>query len=641
MASRIRIKRSDVAGNPSVLAAGELAYSGLPDNGANGGDRLYIGMGAEVDGDAVNHFVIGGKYFTDMLDHNKGTLTANSAIIVDADSKINVLNVDNLTLDGNTISSTNIDGNITLNPTGEGAVEIISPVAIGVGDSEVNIFEVLDSGGVGLFEVRQNGDAIIGGVLTVNGIGSSSFTGSVDIELLDVDNIRIDENTISSTNTDGDIILNPNGNGAVQVVSAVAIGVGDENTNIFEVVDSTGAGLFEVTQTGDAIIAGVLTVNGTGNSSFAGSVEIEQLDVDNIRIDGNTISSTNTDGNIILDPNGTGVIDGSGARITNIAEPVNDTDAATKNYVDAARSGLDVKQSVKAATVGNIDLNSPPATIDGISISEGDRVLVKEQDNAIENGIYVLTSGVLVRAQDMNSPGEVSGGTFTFIEQGTINGDTGFVVTSNGSLTIGTDSIDWTLFSASGTLIAGDGLSKDGYTLKVNTDVNGGLEVVSDNIKLKDSVAGNGLTITNGVIDVVGTTDRITVNANSIDIASTYVGQSSITTLGTITTGTWQGNVIADAYIANDLTISGGTINSTPIGQSIAAAGSFTTLTASSEVDFTLTTDVVVATGSVTAAVEMSGGLAVAKSTYIGNNLIGSGVATSEITGFTIDGGTY
>ena len=106
MASIIRIKRSGTSGDPTTLAAGELAYSYLADNGSNGGDRLYVGTGTEIAGNAVNHEVIGGKFFTQMLDHAKGTLTPNSAIIVDADSKIDRLLVDDLVFDGSTISNT-------------------------------------------------------------------------------------------------------------------------------------------------------------------------------------------------------------------------------------------------------------------------------------------------------------------------------------------------------------------------------------------------------------------------------------------------------------------------------------------------------------------------------------------------------
>ena len=125
MASIIRIKRSSVNGNPATLGAGELAYSALSGTISNGGDRLYIGMGAENSGNAVNHVVIGGKYFTDMMDHTTGALTASSAVLVDANSKIDLWNVDNLTLDGNTISSTDTNGNILLDPNGTGYVQLV------------------------------------------------------------------------------------------------------------------------------------------------------------------------------------------------------------------------------------------------------------------------------------------------------------------------------------------------------------------------------------------------------------------------------------------------------------------------------------------------------------------------------------
>ena len=167
-----------------------------------------------------------------------------------------------------------------------------------------------------------------------------------------------------------------------------------------------------------------------------------------------------------------------------------------------------------------------------------------------ENGIYVVAaSGAPSRSTDADQPAELNAGTFVFVEEGTVNDNTGFVVVSDNPLTIGTDDIEWTLFSSSGTLIAGDGLSKNGYTLEVNTA--NGLQIASDNVELAPTVAGAGLTFTSGVVDIVGTANRITVNANDIDIASTYVGQTSITTLGTVTTGTWNADVVQDAYVAN------------------------------------------------------------------------------------------
>lgn len=121
MATIIRLKRSTTNGDPDVLATGELAYSALPNDDINGGDRLYIGMGPETNGDAANHYVIGGKYFTDMLDHVRGQLTASSALVVDANKKINEFNVDFLRFDGNTISHTGTSNAITINPNSVGS----------------------------------------------------------------------------------------------------------------------------------------------------------------------------------------------------------------------------------------------------------------------------------------------------------------------------------------------------------------------------------------------------------------------------------------------------------------------------------------------------------------------------------------
>lgn len=121
--SVIRIKRSATAGSPPVLAAGELAYSALEFDGTNGGDRLYIGFGTETNGNAAERIVIGGKYFTDLLDHTRGVLTADSAILVDENKKINELFVDDLILDDNELST--IDNtDILITPDGTGKTVI-------------------------------------------------------------------------------------------------------------------------------------------------------------------------------------------------------------------------------------------------------------------------------------------------------------------------------------------------------------------------------------------------------------------------------------------------------------------------------------------------------------------------------------
>ena len=201
-------------------------------------------------------------------------------------------------------------------------------------------------------------------------------------------------------------------------------------------------------------------------------------------------------------------IDCGSQKLINVATPVSDTDAANKAYVDAARNGLDVKDSVRVATTGNITL-SGTQTIDGVSLSAGDRVLVKDQTTAANNGIYVVDSSTWSRSEDANSSAEVTPGMFTFVEEGTVNADSGFVLTNNATVNLGLTGLAFAQFSGAGQITAGAGLTKTGNTL-----------------------------------DVGGTANRITVNADTVDIASTYVGQTSITTLGTITTGTWNGTTV-------------------------------------------------------------------------------------------------
>jgi hypothetical protein len=172
----------------------------------------------------------------------------------------------------------------------------------------------------------------------------------------------------------------------------------------------------------------------------------------------------------------------SAGAITLGADPTQALHAATKQYVDNLSLGLDVKASVRVATTANITL-SGTQTIDGVSALAGDRVLVKNQSVASENGIYVVASGAWSRAADADGS-DLSGGSFVFVEDGTNHADTGWVVTSNGALTLGTDAVNWTQFSGAGSFVAGNALSRTGNQLDVNVD-DVTIEINADALRLK------------------------------------------------------------------------------------------------------------------------------------------------------------
>ena len=197
----------------------------------------------------------------------------------------------------------------------------------------------------------------------------------------------------------------------------------------------------------------------------------------------------------------TGSVSLNSQTITDVADPVNAQDAATKGFVEATSQGLDVKNSCKAATTGNITISTAlnnGDTLDGVTLATNDRVLVKDQSTASQNGIYIVGSSP-ARADDL-AAGADAAGMFTFVEQGTVNADNGFVCTSNkGSAVVGTNNLTFAQFSGAGQITAGDGLDKSGNTLSIDLKSNGGLAFESTELAL--NLSGSSITGTLAISD--------------------------------------------------------------------------------------------------------------------------------------------
>ena len=161
--------------------------------------------------------------------------------------------------------------------------------------------------------------------------------------------------------------------------------------------------------------------------------------------------------------------------------PTADTHFATKGYVDGVSQGLDIKEAVKVATTANITL-SGTQTIDGVAVSADERVLVKNQSTASQNGLYLCKASTWARTDDL-ATGDDASSVFVFVDQGTVNADNGFVCSTNkGSAVVGTNNLTFVQFSGAGQITAGDGLDKSGNTMSVDLKANGGLVIESTEI---------------------------------------------------------------------------------------------------------------------------------------------------------------
>ena len=601
MATTIQIKRSTGTSAPSSLSAGELAVTFGTGTQSNLGDRLFIGDGSTVD-------VIGGKFFSNMLDHTQGTLTASSALTVDNNSALSDLNIGNnattggslqlkegtnngthhvqlkapnalggnlaLTLPSADGSSTNVlrtNGSGTLSFGAVATSELSGTItnaqlAGSIADSKLN--QITTAGKVALSSLEIDGGTDIGANLAdadlfivddgaggtnrklaasriktyVNSAGGTAITaldidGGTDVgeDLVDAD-LMIVDNGADGTNRKTTLTRIKkyvysalSGDATASDSGALTIASGSVENSML------AGSIANAKLTNSAVTVGSTSISlGASATAIAG---VTELTVDNLNVNGNTIATTNTNGNLVLDPNGTGTIDVSSARITSLATPTQTTDAATKAYVDAQLQGLDVKNSVRVATTANGTLSSAFAnnsTVDGITLATGDRILLKDQSTGSENGIYTVnSSGAPTRATDFDADSEVTGGTFFFVEEGTVNADNGFVMTNDGTVTVGSTALVFTQFSGAGQVTAGSALTKSGNTLNVAVD-DSSIEVSSDALRVKASG------ITNAML------------AGSIDLTAKVTGALPVGNGGTGLSSIAKGSVLV-ANSANTL----------------------------------------------------------------------------------------
>ena len=545
MAQTIKIKRSTTTAAPSSLTAGELAYS---DNS----DKLFIGAPAD---NAV--VAIGGKLYIDMLDHTAGILTADSAIIVDSNSKVNKLLTGNIRINNTTNHIDTSSGDLTINPASNlvlttGTIDLSGQntefaivdnsstgLTISEGSNNYITLQTTNSNEKIIFNkqlqfgnLSANGynlpltDGNSGQALITNGSGAVTFTtistnltvgadtGSNDVVSLISDVLEFQGGTsVNTAVTNNVITIN------ADIATASARGVASFNSSHFTVsagavsandASTSAKGIASFDSTDFTVSSGAVSVNATtlGSStlnpgatttSLAG---LQQLDVDNVRVDTNTISTTNTNGDLVLSPNGTATVTVPSGYKNRTGFGANSL--VSKEYVDAIKQALDVKDSVRLATTANLASNYNNAggtltnsgsnaalQLDGVTVVAGNRILVKDQSSAAENGIYVVTTvgdgstaWVLTRADDANVSAEMTGGVFTFVEEGTVGADNGYVFTHNGAPTLGTTALTVSQFSGAGQIVAGDALSKTGNTLNVNDD-NITVEVNSDALRIK------------------------------------------------------------------------------------------------------------------------------------------------------------
>jgi len=535
MAQTIKIKRSTSSAAPGSLSAGELAYS-------SNSQKLFVG--APSDGTVT---AIGGDLYVNMLDHTAGTLTASSAIIVDANSKINQLKSGNIVVTGSSDTISTSSGALTISAAGSLVLAHGGTLDL---DNQATSLTIIDNQAAAL-DINEGGNSYIKCTTTNSSekvVIGQDIEMADDVSLLsdaavlnfgagkDVNLTHVHDTGLLLNSTrqlqfgDSGTYIHQSADGVLDLVSDNEVEINgttidiNGNAEVSGTLESTGnftvnSDKFAVTAgSGNTVIKGTLngqdavdfdsSLNVDGATTLNGNVTLGNAGSDTVTVTGTATFTPSADFDGGFTVAGSQTINMGSNRVQGVATPTATTDAANKGYVDSVKQALDIKDSVKVATTANLAAAynngssgvgatltmdaSGTVTIDGVVTAADDRVLIKDQSSGAHNGIYKVTTagavgvaGVFTRVEDADSSTEVTGGLFTFVEAGSSNADNAYVLTSiTGTATMGSDALTFTQFSGAGQVTAGSGLAKSGNTLSVNVD-NTSLEIVSDTLQIK------------------------------------------------------------------------------------------------------------------------------------------------------------
>ena len=530
MAAIVRIKRSATSGNPTTLGAGELAYSGLTDNGSNGGDRLYVGFGTETAGNAANHFVIGGKYFTDIIDGATNANTANKLVKRDGSGNFSAGTI-TATLTGNADTATSAAAwttgrTITIDGDVDGSASGVD------GSGDVTITTTMDSTGVSAGSYGSS-TAIPNITVDAKGRITAASTSSITTSF------TLTDGSNSETIAGGNTLTVTAGEGIDAVVGSTdTLTISGEDASSSNKGIASFGGDFSVSSGAVSLANNSITIGSDAVALGATRTDINgltSLDVDNLTLDANAITSTDSNGNIELSPNGTGTVIVPASY--EARSGFSSQSLVNKAYVDSVTSGLSVKTPVKVATTGNLTAtyNNGAGTltgttnfalsVDGVTVSVNDRILVKDQTTAAQNGFYKVTatgSGsaafVLTRTPDADAASELVAGAFAFVEEGTANADNGYVLSTDGAVTLGTTAINFEQFSGAGQISAGDGLAKTGNSLSLNVD-DSSIEINADTARVKALGVTNAM-LAGSIANTKLSNSSVTINSNSLALGA-------------------------------------------------------------------------------------------------------------------------